>query len=795
VRPKGNAFAELLGPAEPFVPVQVPHDAMIGSARAPSAGPANAYFPGGAWEYTRTLASLADLAGSRVYLEFEGVYRSAQVFVNGALAGHRPYGYSGFVVRIDEFLRADGQNTIKVEAIAGDDSRWYSGGGLYRNVHLLVCELVHIAPHGVRVTTPDVDDGQAVVEIAATIENESASAERCTLGIEILGPGGEVVARSEAVVTTWPGRPQIVRQRLTVAAPDRWTLDRPVLYTCAVTLKSGADVLDTASTTFGIRTIQVDAERGLRINGETIKLRGACIHHDNGVIGSATVERAEERRVELLKAAGFNALRSSHNPMSEAMLDACDRLGMLVMDEAFDSWTEAKVSNDYAQYFNEWWQADLASMVAKDFNHPSVVLYCIGNEIQDVGRSDGARRTRELADFVRQLDPTRFVTCAINPILACGPEVYAVPGAPPMPELGVNTIMTIMQEWLPMLLQSDLVGDRLEEAYAALDVGGYNYLETRYQMDHDRFPHRVMLGTETMPPLIGRYWPVVRDSPHVIGDFTWTGWDYLGEAGIGRVVRHDAGSPEGFHGSYPWLVAEAGDLDITGFRRPVSYFREIVFGLRTDPYIAVHRPENHGKSAIHQSPWAFTDAIASWSWPESVGCTTSVEVYADGDEVELSLNGAVIGRAQAGELAGYRASFDTTYEPGVLDAVSYRDGVEIGRMNLRSAGDDTQLSVAVDRTVLHADGDVAFLEIALTDNVGIVHMTSDRLVTVTVHGTGVLLGLGSASPDSEESFVTASHRTHLGRALAVVRPTGIGAITVVVSSEGLPTVAVELSVS
>jgi beta-galactosidase len=569
VRPKANALADMVGGDTPWTSVELPHDAMLGTTRDPSAGAANGFFPGGSWEYAKSFRVPVEYPAERIFLEFEGVYRSALVFVNGSLAAHRPYGYSGFTARIDELVHLDEENTVRVEVTAGDDSRWYSGAGIYRNVHLVVGDLVHVALDGLRVITPDVDEGRAVVEVSTVVENDSTGPATRTVAVEIAGPSGAVVARGEAPVTTWPGRPQTVRQRILVPAPERWSADSPSLYSCAVVLRDGTVDGDRASTIFGIRSLQLDAERGLRINDEPVKLRGACVHHDNGVLGAVTIERAEERRVELLKAAGFNALRSAHNPMSVAMLDACDRIGMLVMDEAFDTWTEPKTTNDYARSFGEWWKEDLGAMVTKDFNHPSVILYSIGNEVQEVGRPDGARRGREMADYVRGLDPTRFVTNAINPVLACGSDLQAAPDAPPFPDVGVNALMTIMQEYLPRLLQSAVVGERLEESFAALDVAGYNYLETRYEMDGERYPHRIIVGTETMPPLIGRHWRLVRDNPHVIGDFTWTGWDYLGEAGIGRIVRGMAAhTGEGLLADYPWLTAGTGDLDITGFRCP-----------------------------------------------------------------------------------------------------------------------------------------------------------------------------------------------------------------------------------
>ena len=395
------------------------------------------------------------------------------------------------------------------------------------------------------------------------------------------------------------------------------------------------------------------------------------------------------------------------------------------------------------------------------------------------------------------------MTNSINPLVACGAELFASFMAPAddgaagddgaEKSLGVNTLMTMMQEYLPVLLQDELIGERTAESYAAVDVAGYNYLESRYEMDHELFPNRVIVGSETMPAQIDGNWKLVRSHAHVIGDFTWTGWDYLGEAGIGRVEFGGAtgGEMRGLMGSYPWLTACTGDIDITGFRRPVSYYREIVFGLRSDPYLAVQRPQHHGEVPSHVSPWSLIEGASSWSWPGFEGEPVTVEVYADAEEVELLVNETPVGRAPAGDRARYRATFETAYEVGSIVAVAYRDGLEVGRTSLQSAAADVQLRVRVDRDEIRADdADLAYVEIELTDASGTLHVSRDRSVTVTVDGPAVLQGLGSANPCTEETFGGATHDTYDGRALAVIRPTGPGAIVVSVSAESCDPVQV-----
>jgi beta-galactosidase len=608
---------------------------------------------------------------------------------------------------------------------------------------------------------------------------------------EIVDDAGTVVASDVAPLTVFPGRPETLRQRLFVAHPHRWSVDRPALYVCRTALNGGgtdgSGALDHASTDFGIRTIAVDADRGLRVNGEPVDLRGACIHHDNGVLGSATFARAEERRVEKLKSAGFNALRSAHHPMSTALLAACDRLGVLVMDETFDMWTEPKMEDDYSHSFPDWWEADVDAMVLKDRNHPCVIMYSIGNEIPETGRPSGAAVGRAIAERIRALDDTRLVTNSINPMLSVGMDVIAsLAGGievTPTEDTGINTMMAMMEQFLPIILQHDVIDERTAESYAYLDVAGYNYTESRYAMDHDLHPHRVIVGSENRPPSIAANWLLVRQHPHVLGDFTWTGWDYLGEAGIGR-AQYASEEIGGFMGEYPWLTANCGDFDITGFRRPVSYWREIVWGRRAEPYVAVRPPARHGEATSAGTGWSFTDAVASWSWPGFEDRPVTVEVYADADEVELLVNGTSVGREPAGADHKYRAVFETTYSPGELTAVAYRDGAESGRVSLISASGAVELDVRVDRDRIAADDrDLAYVEIALIDDDGNVHHDEDRAVTVAADGPAVLQGFGSGNPCTDETFANPTHDTFDGRALAVIRPTGPGTITVTVSAK------------
>jgi len=613
------------------------------------------------------------------------------------------------------------------------------------------------------------------------------------LRVELLDADGAVVTTESAPVTVLAGHNAVARRRLFVANPRRWGPDDPYLYSCRLTLAVDDETLDQEVVSFGIRSLALDSKRGLRINGEPVLLRGACIHHDNGVIGAATIARAEERRVELLKAAGFNAIRSAHNPASRALLDACDRLGMLVMDETFDMWTQTKSDDDYALRFANWWEADVEAMVRRDVNHPSVVMYSVGNEITDGSTATGIQVARALAERVRVLDPTRFVAQGVSGFLVAGSDLLGEFGkfaseADVDDETGVNTAITNLGDMMVEVMRSPIVGEKTAEAYSHLDVCGYNYMESRFAMDAELFPNRVIAATESHPSRIDFCWNGVTDNTNVIGDFTWTGWDYLGEAGIGRVgygaERNDLGM-QAFLGEWPWLTAWCGDVDITGHRRPQSYYREIVWGLRTDPYIAVRRPEHHGDVIVHSSPWGWSDVVGSWSWPDHIGRPTVIEVYADADEVELLLNGRSLGKAPAGRAHRYRAEFEVAYEPGELVAVARRDGDEIGRTSLVSANGPVELAVDVDRAEIIANpSDLAYVAITLVDDAGALCNTLDREVTVTVDGPGGLQGLGSANPVTEERFTESTCTTFDGRALAVIRPTGVGTITVTVAADG-----------
>lgn len=809
VAPKLAAFESREAATAP-VPVAIPHDALRDLPRGADndGGVHTGYIPGGVFVYARSFEVPAAWEHKSVTIEFEGVYRDAVVYVNGDFAAHQPDGYAAFAVAVDAFLRFGRTNTITVEARAHRDSRWYTGAGIYRPVHLVVADPVHLSLDGTTVTTPDIDAERAVVEVATRVENLTRHTRTLRLRWEMVDPRGGTVAATHAPVTVLPGASAVARARLIVERPALWGPDDPALHEVRVTLadeaagkaageevEGGGAVLDEDAVRFGIRRLQLDPQHGLRINGVVVDLRGACVHHDNGALGAITHPDAEDRRVRLLKDAGFNAIRSAHNPASRALLDACDRHGMLVMDELSDVWTRAKTGFDASVGFDGRWSASVAALVAKDRNRPSVILYSIGNEILELATPHGATWSRRIAEEFRRLDPTRYVTNGINGVIANMERLPEILGE--IAATDPNTMMAGLGAQMAAANASELITRSTEESAAVLDVVGFNYGDARYELDAELFPDRIIVGSETFPDRIAHLWEQVRRLPHVIGDFTWTGWDYVGEAGIGRVEYTDVDGyrSTGTAGPYPYLLAQCGDIDLTGRRTPASFYREIAFGLRRAPAIAVHRPAHHGRP-VEKTPWSWDDVVSSWSWAVEAGAPVTVDVYADAEEVELRLVDAdgdrLIGRAPVGDPRPLIARFETHYRPGRLVAIAWRGGAEVGRTDLVSAG-ALALRVRAEQDAVDADGGLAHLVIELADAAeasadtgtdGAVVCDRDTEVTVQVTGAGELAALGSSRARTTESFAGPSRRTHDGRALAVVRATGEGEITVTVSAEG-----------
>ena len=736
-----------------FEAVNLPHDAMVHEERTPDTANSaqTGFWPGGLYTYSRKLDVPQEWREKTVLLEFEGVYATAMVYVNGNLAQSNLYGYSDFYVALDKYLEYGAENEIRVVAdnAAEKNSRWYSGSGIYRNVNLLVGSRIHVPADGVRITTPDVGEDSAVVEICTSVRNLTRKKEKITVETTLLCDG-TVVGVDKVGVTMFMEAQEQVSQRIALLKPKLWSPDTPQLYDCVVKIYAGEKLLDETREHFGIRRLELDAEHGLRINGRQVKLRGTCIHHDNGIIGATTLKKAEERRCRQLKEAGFNSIRSAHHPMSKAMLDACDRIGMVVMDELSDMWTNHKNANDFALHFLDCMDTEVERMVRKDYNHPSVVLYSAGNEIPDLGTARGAQLNRAICNRFHALDPYRYTTNAINGMLALGPRMGTIiqdlmkaaeaskpaagagqPEQEGRAEEGASALNGMMALMVGPAADAfachPLMTECIEEASQGMDITGLNYLTGRHVLERELHPNKPVVGTETFPADIVRLWDIVKNNDHVLGDYTWTGYDYLGEAGCG-IFYYDG--TQNFNGVYPDRTAYIGDLDIIGYRRPISFLREIVFGLRKEPYIAVERVNRHGMPHS-QTAWMLKDNIASWTWPGYEGKPANVDVYSEAEEVELFLNGTSLGRKPAGEANGFTASYEMIYEPGELLAVSYTAGAETGRFVLKTADAAVELQVTVEGETLQADGeDLAFVTVRLADKEGVENLYAEKEITV-----------------------------------------------------------------
>ena len=780
--PDKDAFALVWDIPNNARDVNLPHDAMIENpayAGSPNVGNTG-YRDGGNYTYVKHLVLAEEDVGKKFVLRFDGVYCHALVYVNEQKAGGEANGYSTFYVNLTPLLHA-GQNEIRVQVRnAGmTNSRWYSGSGIYRDVYLMTSGATYIEPDSVQVSTESAEEDCAVLSVKTTVINETLNARTLHLSTRVCGGVATAAGAETTAFFLKAGESRTLTQRILVKEPKLWSEESPALYTAESRLCDGETPIDAACCRFGIRTLSLDAAHGLRVNGKSVKLRGACVHHDSGVIGAATYRDAQKRQVKLLKEAGFNALRISHHPAAPALLDACDELGVFVMDEFSDMWQRAKNDLDYALDFDAWWENDVSLMVKKDFNHPSVVLYSVGNEIPEIGTDAGSLTCANIAGLMKALDPTRYTTAGINGVFAAGDAMGLILAdlSRDMQASGeisgnVNDFMTVMDTKMDQIVVHRAISERLEKACASLDVAGYNYMAARYEPDTKQYPNRVMVGSETYPPDIARNWALVEKLPSVIGDFTWTGWDYIGEAGVGiPAYRFGEG---GFGAQFPCQLAYCGDLDLTGFRRPLSYYREIVFGLRREPYIAVQKPAHYGETLI-KTPWVMSDADATWNWPGFEGKPVVVEVYAPGDEAELFLNGKSLGRQK---LEGFRALFETAYEPGVLRAVAYCDGKELGTAELASPNGEAKLALLVDCV----GDELIYLSAQLQGENGVTVTSADELLTATAEGAE-LLGFGSGDPKPELNYNEGRAKTYLGRAQLVLKKSGVDRISVKIQSE------------
>ena len=745
--------------------LDLPHDAMQTEPRSNDVpeGRHNGFYPGNVYHYEKTFKASNDLLQKHVTLNFEGVYRNSKVFVNGKEAGGYQYGYMPFNVCLDGVLIA-GENTIRVDVDNSQmpNSRWYSGAGIYRPVQLTVQEQQFIEE--IKISTLKI--------IPATISVETSH------------QGGEVA------VTIYNGNEQVASANgdyveLKIPNAKLWSADHPNLYKAVVELKQNGKTIEKQEKTFGIREISWSAQ-GFKVNGQDVLLKGGCLHHDNGILGAAEYNDAAYRKVTIMKEYGFNAIRSSHNPLSESMLKACDELGMYVMDELWDMWYITKTKYDYSKDFYANYQEDIRYFVKKDFNHPSVVMYSIGNEVAEPYEEKGVALAKELVSLLHQADSSRPVTAGINLMIifarGLGMDVFAQEfdeSSKEEPKEMSSEQYNQMMETSSLQMLQAVVYPPADTATApvldALDIAGYNYASLRYPLEGSLHPNRIVVGSETFPHQLAENWAMVEKLPYVIGDFMWTAWDYLGEVNIGGWLYSDDVNIT--NKVYPWKLSGAGALDLIGNPTGEALLAKAVWLKDNKPYIGV-RPIH--KEQLFKSQWRGTNSIPSWSWRGCEGMPVVVEVYTSAQKVKLFLNDQLIGEQ---DVNNYLALFDVTYQPGTLKAVSIDANGQEYEQTLFSATGKVKVSIEPEKNSYKA-GELAFVNINLVGENGIVESKADRELTVTVEG-GELMGFGSQALITEASFQDGKYPTCYGQSQAVIRSLNPGTVKIHVIGDGV----------
>lgn len=749
--------------------VDLPHDAMLfEQRRAKNASTeACANFDGGLYHYEKSFFVPEDWTGKHSALYFEGSYRNNTVLLNGREIGSCRYGYSSFLIELDAHLRYGEENRLEVIADNSEtpNSRWYSGSGIYRPVWLLQGEKKHIAWQGVKITTKSIHP--AVVQVETEHTGGEVKVEVCKDGLPVASAEGADCS-------------------LTIPDAQLWSDENPALYTCRVTLWDRETKVDEVEECFGIRQISWSS-MGLFVNGKETLLRGGCVHSDNGILGAKSYREAEWRRVKKLKDLGYNAIRSSHNPACEEMLKACDYYGLYVMDELWDMWYSHKNKYDYAGDFEEHYEADIRSMVRKDYNHPSVLIYSIGNEVAEPASEKGQAVEKKLIELLHALDPSRPVSAGFNLMIianaAKGKSMYKEDGGLNAggadQQMGnssmmFNVITSFIGSGMNKAANSKKADAATSPALDALDIAGYNYASGRYPLEGKAHPERVIFGSETFPMDLGKNWAMVKKYPYLVGDFMWTAWDYLGEAGAGAWAYTPDGL--GFEKPYPWILADMGALDILGNPNGEAFYAAAVWGKLDGPRIAV-QPVNKDRRPA-KSAWRGTNAIPSWSWEGCEGKPAVVEVYTNAESVELHLNGKKLGRKKVRD---YRACFKLKYQPGELLAIA-RDGQgrELGRDRLISANGEKHIRIRPEQETVKP-GELCYFQVDVIGENGEVESNHDLTLKASAEG-GVLLGFGSANPRTEESFVNGEYTTYYGRSQALVLAPDSGELCLTVSS-------------
>lgn len=731
--------------------INLPHDWSIEGRpeiNNPS-GNDGGYYPAGIGWYRKTFNFQQDDRLTETIIYFEGVYMNATVFVNGHELGTHPYGFTSFFYDITPYLRT-GENTmaIKVDNSQQKNCRWYTGSGIYRNVKLIRTPKMRFEPWGTSISTITVSP-QQTVQVETTVANRQDRPQQAVVQYRVLDDDN-LLATKEKHVTLEAGEIRTLKTQITLNGAKLWSPETPRLYNLECRLQSSDGLQsDQVSTHFGVRSIEYSAQKGLLLNGRPLKLNGGCLHHDNGPLGAAAYRDAEWRKARLMKEAGFNAARCSHNPPSEAFLDACDHLGLLVIDESFDGWRSSKTPHDYSTLFDQWWTKDIGSIVLRDRNHPSVFCWSIGNEIIERKTPEAVLTAYALAGYVHKLDPTRPVTSA----LAAWDSDWKI----------------------------------YDPLAAAHDIVGYNYMMHKGPSDHERIPERVMMQTESYPRDAFANWNRLDRNAYIIGDFVWTAIDYLGESGIGRFYYK--GESEGEHyqrNQFPWHGAYCGDIDLTGIRKPISYYREMLYNPGRKLYMAVKEPNGY-YGEIKETQWSVWPTWECWNWPGHEGKNIDVEIYSRYPAVRLYLNDRLIAEKPTTRNEEFKAIFTIPYAPGTLKVVGVENGKETDARILETAGNPARIQLTADRTEITADGEsLVYVMAEITDRKGRLVPNADALIKFDVQGAGTLLATCSADLKDESAYTDSRRKAWKGRAMAVIKAGKVkGKLQVTANGQGL----------
>jgi Beta-galactosidase/beta-glucuronidase len=733
-------------------------DSIMGPFRKGDLGQSqNGYTVGETGWYRKEFVTEQSPSNKVVTLYFDGVYMNSNVWLNGHYLGNHPYGYTPFYYDLTPYLNPVGKTNILVVQVKneGVNSRWYSGSGIYRHVNLIITNKVSIVPWGVYITTPEVSSTNASVKINTTVVNRLTISNEVSIVTTILSAKGAVVGNSKTTVSLTPNVPNTFEQNLSLTKPQLWSVEKPQLYTAVTEIKQGDKTIDQVNTTFGVRSLSFSTVKGFLLNGNRVILKGGCVHHDNGPLGAVAIDRAEVRKIEILKQNGFNAIRTSHNPPSQVFLDACDRLGMLVLDEAFDIWNQPKSPNDYSVYFKDKWNDDLTAMILRDRNHPSVILWSVGNEIPEKAKPQGLETRKMLVKRVHELDSSRLVTEAISRTPQWEQKTPAI--------------------------------------YQDLDIGGYNYLIHKYESDHKKFPQRIMVGTETYANEVYENFTYAERNPYVIGDFVWTALDYIGETGLGNAT-YDKTKLFNHNLFWPYFNANCGVLDLVGDRKPAAFYRDVVWS-RLPVAMSVHEPIPDGMQE-NISWFGWPNEMQSWTWPGAEGKPLQVRVFSKASMVRLLLNGQVVGEQKMIK-DSITANFTVPYQPGVLKAVNIENGKETATFELKTSGAPAAIKLVADRNKIKADrNDLSYVNVEIVDTNGNLVPNAENIeVTFTISGNGEIAGTGNGNPVDLSSFQQPVKKVFHGKGLVIVRSKGeSGEISLSATAKNLMVCSIKIKV-